>query len=186
MRLTPPHPMKRLVLAGTFCLVLLAPAHAISLLDVRVAAPVTAQVSPTFHLRAPSRQALAANLLLQGTFTYGSGGTSADAWVQTSIDGGTTSMTSPILPLANPRLVFLQFEFRHPGEHRIHADRRNVGSEYLEGRLGRPHLAGQIHRSGHLRRGNDIARRRLRPGRHVFSVSDLAGNAHGFSMVPGG
>jgi hypothetical protein len=82
--------MKRLVLAGTFCLAFLAPAHAVFLLDVRVAAPVTAQVSPTFHLRAPSGQALAANLLLQGTFTYGSGGTSADAWVQTSIDGGTT------------------------------------------------------------------------------------------------
>ena len=82
--------MKQLVLAGTFCLAFLAPAYAVSLLDVRVAAPVTAQVSPTFHLRAPSGQALAANLLLQGTFTYGSGGTSADAWVQTSIDGGTT------------------------------------------------------------------------------------------------
>jgi hypothetical protein len=82
--------MKRLVLASIFCLAFLAPAHAVPLLDVRVAAPVTAQVSPTFHLRAPSGQALAANLLIQATFVYGSGGASADAWVQTSIDGGTT------------------------------------------------------------------------------------------------
>lgn len=30
------------------------------------------------------------NLTLQGNFTYGSGGTTADAWVQTSFDGGAT------------------------------------------------------------------------------------------------
>lgn len=30
------------------------------------------------------------NLTIQGAFTYGSGGTSADAWVQTSLDGGAT------------------------------------------------------------------------------------------------
>lgn len=30
------------------------------------------------------------SLALQATFTYGSGGTSAKAWVQTSLDGGTT------------------------------------------------------------------------------------------------
>lgn len=29
-------------------------------------------------------------IVLQGTFTYGSGGTTAKFWVQTSIDGGTT------------------------------------------------------------------------------------------------
>ena len=29
-------------------------------------------------------------LIIQGNFTYGSGGTTADAWVQTSLDGGTT------------------------------------------------------------------------------------------------
>ena len=29
-------------------------------------------------------------LTIQCNFTYGSGGTSADAWVQTSLDGGTT------------------------------------------------------------------------------------------------
>ena len=82
--------MKRLVLASAFCLAFLAPARAVSLLDVRVTTPAAAQVSPTFHLRAPSGQTPAANLLLQGMFTYSSGGTSADAWVQTSIDGGTT------------------------------------------------------------------------------------------------
>ena len=30
------------------------------------------------------------NLTVQGSFVYGSGGTSADAWVQTSLDGGVT------------------------------------------------------------------------------------------------
>lgn len=30
------------------------------------------------------------NLTVQATFTYGSGGTSADAWLQTSLDGGLT------------------------------------------------------------------------------------------------
>jgi len=30
------------------------------------------------------------NLILQGKFTYGSGGTSVDAWIQTTFDGGTT------------------------------------------------------------------------------------------------
>jgi hypothetical protein len=30
------------------------------------------------------------NLTIQGNFVYGSGGTSADAWVQTSLDGGVT------------------------------------------------------------------------------------------------
>ncbi len=82
--------MKRFVLVSAFCFALLAPAHAVSLLDVRVTGPLAAQVGPTFHLRAPSGQALAANLLLQGAFNYSTGGTSADAWVQTSIDGGAT------------------------------------------------------------------------------------------------
>lgn len=30
------------------------------------------------------------NVTLQGNFTYGSGGTSVDVWVQSSLDGGTT------------------------------------------------------------------------------------------------
>ncbi len=45
----------------------------------------TALVTPTFGLNGPPR-----NLTLQGNFTYGSGGTSVDAYVQTSLDGGAT------------------------------------------------------------------------------------------------
>lgn len=45
---------------------------------------VTASLSGTSIIRN------ARALVLQAVFTYGSGGTSAKAWVQTSIDGGTT------------------------------------------------------------------------------------------------
>ena len=47
---------------------------------------VTSQVTPALIKRdfAPE------SLVIQANFTYGSGGTSADAWVQTSLDGGTT------------------------------------------------------------------------------------------------
>lgn len=82
--------MKRLALIVAAWLAILAPAHATNLLNVGVTTAVTAQVTPTFQLRAASGQALPTNLVLQGTFTYGSGGTSADAWVQTSVDSGTT------------------------------------------------------------------------------------------------
>ena len=77
--------MKRLALIVAFALLRVAPAHAAALLNSGVTTAVTAQLSPTFQLRSAP-----ANMTLQGTFTYGSGGTSADAWVQTSIDGGTT------------------------------------------------------------------------------------------------
>lgn len=45
---------------------------------------VTASLSGTTTIRNASV------LVLQAVFVYGSGGTSAKAWVQTSIDGGTT------------------------------------------------------------------------------------------------
>lgn len=47
------------------------------------------QLSQAFQLRSGS-QANPDSLTLQANFTYGSGGTSADAYVQTSFDGGTT------------------------------------------------------------------------------------------------
>jgi hypothetical protein len=57
------------------------------LLNLPVTTAVTAQVTPLFQVRAGS-QSNPDTLQIQGTFTYGSGGTSADAWVQTSVDGG--------------------------------------------------------------------------------------------------
>lgn len=48
------------------------------------------------------------NLLIQGNFTYGSGGTTVDAWVQSSIDGGVTwcDMANFHVTTANFRKVF--------------------------------------------------------------------------------
>jgi hypothetical protein len=83
--------MKRFVLAVALGFALLASARAASLLDVEVTTAVTTQVGPTVQPRAsPGQQSGPTNLVLQGTFTYRSGGNSADAWVQTSFDGGRT------------------------------------------------------------------------------------------------
>ncbi|MBV9984513.1 hypothetical protein [Bradyrhizobium sp.] len=86
--------MNRLLAAALVAIVTLigaAPAHAAALLNVPIAGPVTALVSQSFQLRAqPGQSALPASLTLQANFTYGSGGTTADAWVQTSLDGGLT------------------------------------------------------------------------------------------------
>lgn len=62
------------------------PAVAATLLALTPTTAVSAQVSAplTFIDGAPR------NVEIQGNFTYGSGGTSADAWVQTTIDGGVT------------------------------------------------------------------------------------------------
>jgi hypothetical protein len=59
-----------------------------ALLKVSVTVPVTASVGGTFQLREQGGNAPQTNIILQGTLTYGSGGTTADAWVQTSLDGG--------------------------------------------------------------------------------------------------
>jgi len=80
--------MKRLALAFLALTALAMPARAATLLGVTVTTAVTAQTGPV--LQAQTRFGRAANMTIQGNFTYGSGGTSADAWVQTSIDGGAT------------------------------------------------------------------------------------------------
>src|SRR5262245_71153 len=59
------------------------------LVTATITAAVTGLVGPTLQLRsAPSQATLPTNVLLQANFTYGSGGLTADAWVQTSLDGG--------------------------------------------------------------------------------------------------
>lgn len=83
--------MKRFLTVAALLLTLVSPARAAAILNVTVTTAVTTQVSATFQLRAgPSQRSLPASLTLQASFTYGSGGTTADAWVQTSLDGGTT------------------------------------------------------------------------------------------------
>jgi hypothetical protein len=49
----------------------------------------TAQAAATTS-KVQVREGSPESITIQCNFTYGSGGTSADAWVQTSIDGGTT------------------------------------------------------------------------------------------------
>jgi hypothetical protein len=58
-----------------------------TLLNTGVTTAVTASLSPVLQVSTSARPK---SLALQGTFTYGSGGTSADAYVQTSFDAGST------------------------------------------------------------------------------------------------
>jgi hypothetical protein len=57
-----------------------------NLLTQAFTAAQSAQLGPVVQFR----EGIPRNVLLQANFTYGSGGTSVDAWVQTSVDGGTT------------------------------------------------------------------------------------------------
>jgi hypothetical protein len=59
-----------------------------ALLNVPVTTAVTALVGGTYQLREQGGNAPQPSIILQGTLIYGSGGTTADAWVQTSLDGG--------------------------------------------------------------------------------------------------
>ena len=56
------------------------------LANVSISSAVTALISNVLQLRDGPAEAVA----LQANFTYGSGGTNASAWVQTSLDGGLT------------------------------------------------------------------------------------------------
>jgi hypothetical protein len=81
--------MKRILLALLLTLGLSAPALASEILTLPITTAVTAVTGSTFQLRfGPGAQAQ--NMTLQATLVYGSGGTTVDAWVQTSLDGGST------------------------------------------------------------------------------------------------
>lgn len=56
------------------------------LLNATITTAVTASVTTPEQFRDGNPE----SAIIQGTFTYGSGGTTADAWVQTSIDEGGT------------------------------------------------------------------------------------------------
>lgn len=53
------------------------------LLKQTLAAALAAQTSPVFQIEPSDNR----DLLLEAVFAYGSGGTSIEAWVQTSLDG---------------------------------------------------------------------------------------------------
>lgn len=78
--------MRRFLLALALTAGLAWPAAAESLLSATITTAVTGSVGSTYLIR----NAQPNNLYLQAVFTYGSGGTSATAYVQTSFDGGTT------------------------------------------------------------------------------------------------
>ena len=61
-------------------------ARATTLLNVVITTAVVSAVSPVYQFA----DGVPKNLAIQGNFTYGSSGTSADAYVQTSFDGGAT------------------------------------------------------------------------------------------------
>jgi len=82
--------MKRLLALAVALVCWVSPAAATALLNIGVTTAVTTQLSSTFQLRPGPAGGLPTNMTLQGNFTFGSGGTSADAYVQTSIDGGLT------------------------------------------------------------------------------------------------
>jgi hypothetical protein len=98
--------MRRFLLA-LLALCWIIPAQAVTLLNTPITTAVTAVVTPSFQIRpGPGGQFLPTQMSLQGTFTYTSGGTTADAWVQTSFDGGVTwcDVANFHFLLANARL----------------------------------------------------------------------------------
>lgn len=77
--------LKRASLALAVC-VIAAPALAANILIDPITTAQTNALSSVLQFRDSQRQAVT----IQATFTYGSGGTSADTYVQTSFDGGAT------------------------------------------------------------------------------------------------
>ncbi len=84
--------IRRLLIAAVLTMGSIAQALAVELLPpLTITTAISATPGQTYQLRpGPGGQLLTTNMALQGTFTYGSGGTSADAYVQTSFDGGNT------------------------------------------------------------------------------------------------
>jgi hypothetical protein len=78
-------------LAVLLALGLIAPANAVELLTIPITTAITQTVSQTFQIRpGPGGQWLPATMTIQCNLTWGSGGTTVDADIQTSLDGGTT------------------------------------------------------------------------------------------------
>ncbi len=79
--------MKRLSIFFLSLLLALSPAYARTLLSLTITTALTAQVTVPLQV---AKGGVPPSVTVQCTFTYGSGGTTADAWVQTSLDGGLT------------------------------------------------------------------------------------------------
>jgi hypothetical protein len=76
-------------LATLLCFVALhaAPAHAVTLLSTVVTTPVTAQVTTPQQIGSGTSSI---TMAVQCQLTVGTGGSTADAWLQTSLDGQAT------------------------------------------------------------------------------------------------
>lgn len=74
------------------------------LLNATITTALTASVTTSEQFRDGNPE----SAIIQGTFTYGSGGTTADAWVQTSIDEGTswTDVANFHFTTASARFLF--------------------------------------------------------------------------------
>lgn len=79
--------MKRFLIVALCSLLALAPAVGRSLGVIPITTAVSALVTAPLQV---ARGAVPPSITVQCRFTYGSGGTSADAWVQSSLDGGAT------------------------------------------------------------------------------------------------
>lgn len=78
--------MMRRAFVFLFALLCASPALATNLATLAITTAQSAQTTTVLQFK----DGIPENLTLQATFTYGSGGTSADAWVQTSQDSGST------------------------------------------------------------------------------------------------
>lgn len=96
--------MKKRLAAALLLALMLAPALAKSFGVLVITTAVTAQTTAPVQTRSGQ---LAASASVQCNFTYGSGGTSADAWIQTSLDGLTwTDMANCHFTTSNARVMF--------------------------------------------------------------------------------
>jgi hypothetical protein len=83
--------MRRLLFGLLLALGFASPAYAVNMLSVPVTTAITQTTGQTFQIRpGPGGQWLPATMTIQCTLTWGSGGTTIDADVQTSLDGGGT------------------------------------------------------------------------------------------------
>lgn len=84
--------MKRaFALSALIFLALCLPASALNLLNATITTAVTAVTTTALQIQSVSgERALPVTMAIQCKLTYGSGGTTAVVWVQTSLDGGAT------------------------------------------------------------------------------------------------
>lgn len=78
--------MLRKLLWAAIASLLCSPALAANVASIAITTAQTAAVTTAYQFRDGQPR----DLTIQCNFTYGSGGTTADAWVQTSVDGGQT------------------------------------------------------------------------------------------------